>query len=236
MSLLELDSIDASYGDVQVLWKISLMITRGEIATVVGGNGAGKSTLLRTISGLIPCNSGEIKFLGENINSTPVHKRVTLGLVQIPEGRRLFPYMTVLGNLEMGAFNGKATERKEENIGRVFELFPILKERKIQLAHTLSGGEQQMLAIARGLMAEPSLLMMDEPSLGLAPMLIKMVFETIQSINKQEVTVFLVEQNVKQCLELSHHGYVLENGRIVMEGTGQELLKSKHLRETYLGL
>ena len=236
MSLLELDRIDAFYGDVQVLWKICLSIEEGNITSIVGGNGAGKSTILKTISGLIPFSSGCIRFLGGIIDAFPPHKRVALGLVQIPEGRRLFPYMTVLANLEMGAFNTEARERKEESVEKVFELFPVLKERKNQLAQTLSGGEQQMLAIGRGLMAQPKLLMMDEPSLGLAPLIVKMIFETVESINGQGVTVLLVEQNVKRCLELSNLSYVLENGRIALKGVGRELLKTEHLRKTYLGL
>jgi branched-chain amino acid transport system ATP-binding protein len=159
-----------------------------------------------------------------------------LGLVQIPEGRRIFPYMTVSSNLEMGSFTPRAREKRGEVLQKVFSLFPLLKERRNQLARTLSGGEQQMLAIGRGLMAQPKLLMMDEPSLGLAPIIVNMIFETVRSINHEQVTVLLVEQNVKQCLELSHRGYVLENGRIVIEGTGQELLDNKHLRKAYLGL
>lgn len=236
MSLLELDRIDASYEDVQVLWKVSLSVESGEIVSIVGGNGAGKTTVLKTISGVNSCNSGTIRFLGETINDAKPHQRVAAGLVQIPEGRRLFPYMTVLGNLEMGAFNAGARENKEKNLRNVFALFPLLKEREDQLARTLSGGEQQMLALARGLMSQPKLLMMDEPSLGLAPIVVKTIFKTVQSINRQGVTVLLVEQNVKQCLELSNRGYVLENGRIFLEGTGPELLGSEHLHKAYLGL
>jgi len=173
---------------------------------------------------------------GETIDSLPPHERVALGLVQIPEGRRLFPYMTVLANLEIGSFNARAREKKEESLEKVFALFPLLEERKSQLARTLSGGEQQMLAVGRGMMSQPKLLMMDEPSLGLAPIVVKTIFETVRSINSQGVTVLLVEQNVRQCLDLSNRGYVLENGRIVLQGTGQELLKNEHLRKAYLGL
>jgi branched-chain amino acid transport system ATP-binding protein len=236
MPLLDLDGIRAFHGDVQVLWDISLHVEAGEIVSVVGGNGAGKSTMLKAISGVISSGPGRIWFLEEPVETLPPHRRVALGLVQIPEGRRIFPYMTVLGNLEMGSFNVRARGKKEEALGRVFSLFPLLLERKNQLARTLSGGEQQMLAIGRGLMAQPKLLMMDEPSLGLAPIIVKMIFDTVRSINDQGVTVLLVEQNVKQCLELSNRGYVLENGRIVLDGTGEALLQNEHLRRAYLGL
>lgn len=236
MPLLELEGIAAFYGAVQILWDVSLHVEEGEIDSVVGGNGAGKSTMLKSISGVISSGQGRMRFLGESIDTMAPHERVALGLVQIPEGRRIFPYMTVLGNLEMGSFNARARARKQEGLQRVFSLFPLLQERKTQLARTLSGGEQQMLAIGRGLMAQPKLLMMDEPSLGLAPIVVKTIFETVQSINHQGVTVLLVEQNVKQCLELSSRGYVLENGRIVLEGTGEELLQNEHLRRAYLGL
>lgn len=236
MSLLEVEKIEVFYGDVQSLWEVSLKVEEGEIASIVGGNGAGKTTTLKTISGLLIPSSGQIKFMGESVEKSPPHKRVEMGLLQIPEARRLFPYMTVLDNLDMGSYNFRARKGKEEVLQGVFDLFPILKERKNQIAHTLSGGEQQMLAIGRGLMAQPKLLMLDEPSLGLAPVIVKMIFETVRSINGRGVTVLLVEQNVKQCLQLSHRGYVLENGRIVLQGIGQEILKNEHLRKAYLGL
>ena len=236
MSLLELAEVDTYYGDVQVLWNVSLHVEEDEIVSVVGGNAAGKSTILNTISGLIFSKRGRLSFLGNAINTLPPHDRVPLGLVQIPEGRKIFPYMTVVGNLEMGAFNARAREMSRGNLERVFSLFPLLRQRKHQLARDLSGGEQQMLAIGRGLMAEPRLLMMDEPSLGLAPIMVKMIFETIRAINRQGLTVLLVEQNVKQSLDLCHRGYALENGRIVLEGTGEELLSNAHLRTAYLGL
>jgi branched-chain amino acid transport system ATP-binding protein len=236
MSWLELKNIDVSYGDVQVLWKISLRIEESEIVSVVGANGAGKSTLLNTISGVKSHQNGEILFLGEPIHSLPPHERVARGLIQIPEGRRIFPYMTALGNLEMGSFNHSARERKPENLEKVFALFPLLRERKDQVARTLSGGEQQMLAIGRALMSQPKLLMMDEPSLGLAPIMVKMVFETVKSINAEGRTILLVEQNVKKSLELSRRGYTIENGRIVLEGSGEELVKNEHLRKAYLGI
>ena len=236
MSLLELKEIDVAHGDVQVLWGVSLNVMEKEIVTVVGANAAGKSTILNTISGLNDCKKGSLRFLDKPINTLAAHDRVPLGLIQIPEGRKVFPYMTVMGNLEMGSFNARARDRKEDNVRKVFSLFPVLEQRKDQLARTLSGGEQQMLAIGRGLMAEPRLLMMDEPSLGLAPIVVKVIFETIKSIHLQGITVLLVEQNVKQSLDLSHRGYALENGRIVLEGTGEALLKDSHLRTAYLGL
>ncbi len=236
MSWLELRNIEVSYGDVQVLWKISFRVEEGEIVSVVGANGAGKSTLLNTISGIKLNHGGEITFLGKAIHFLPPHKRVALGLIQIPEGRRIFPYMTTLGNLEMGSFTYEARKQKEGNLQKVFTLFPLLEERKNQMARTLSGGEQQMLAIGRALMSRPQLLMMDEPSLGLAPIVVKTIFDTVKSINGQGITVLLVEQNVKQSLELCRRGYTVENGRITLEGTGPELLKNEHLRKAYLGI
>jgi len=236
MSWLELKDIEVSYGDVQVLWRVSLTVEEGEIVSVVGANGAGKSTLLNTISGIKLNHGGRIAFLGKPIHALPPHERVTLGLVQIPEGRRVFPYMTTLGNLEMGSFNHAARGKKEENLQKVFALFPRLEERKAQLARTLSGGEQQMLAIGRALMSQPQLLMMDEPSLGLAPIVVRTIFDTVRSINAQGITILLVEQNVKQSLELCRRGYTVENGRITLEGTGPDLLKNEHLRKAYLGI
>jgi branched-chain amino acid transport system ATP-binding protein len=236
MSLLDLKGVDVTYGDVQVLWGVSLHVGEKEIVSVVGANAAGKSTILNAISGLIPCRNGRLRFVEKTINGLAPHDRVPLGLIQIPEGRKIFPYMSVMGNLEMGSFNARARGLKNDNLRKVFSLFPLLEQRKEQLARTLSGGEQQMLAIGRGLMAEPKLLMMDEPSLGLAPIVVKVIFETIKSIHLQGIAVLLVEQNVKQSLELSHRGYALENGRLVLEGTGAALLKDSHLRTAYLGL
>ena len=236
MSWFELKGIDVSYGDVQVLWNISLCLEEGEIVAVVGANGSGKSTLINTISGVKMHQRGEILFRSQEVHSLAPHQRVDLGLVQIPEGRRIFPYMTTLGNLEMGSFNSRARTKKAQTLQRVFSLFPILQERKDQMARTLSGGEQQMLAIGRALMSQPKMLMMDEPSLGLAPIMVKMVFETVKTINSQGTTVLLVEQNVKQSLELSRRAYTVENGRMVLEGSGAELLKNEHLRKAYLGI
>ena len=236
MSLLEAEKIDVYYGDVQALREVSLKVEEGKIASIVGGNGAGKTTTIRTLSGLLTPSSGAIRFLAQDVTLFPPHRRVDLGLIQIPEARRLFPYMTVSGNLDMGSYAPRARKEKENIMKEIFALFPVLQERKNQMARTLSGGEQQMLAIGRGLMARPKLLMLDEPSLGLAPILVKMIFETVRRINAQGITILLVEQNVKQCLEISHRSYVLENGQIVLQGTGEEVLKNEHLRKAYLGL
>jgi branched-chain amino acid transport system ATP-binding protein len=234
--LLKLNEVSAHYGDVQALRGVSFVIKEGEIVSIIGSNGAGKSTTLNTISGILRASSGTIEFLGRRIENLYPHQIVDQGVVQIPEGRLLFPYMSVLENLELGAFNDKARRAKEENIKIVFSLFPILQERMNQLGGTLSGGEQQMLAIARGLMAMPKLLMLDEPSLGLAPLLVRQVFETVKAINGQGITVLLVEQNVFHCLSTAVRGYVLENGSVVLEGGGKELLNNPQVREAYLGI
>jgi branched-chain amino acid transport system ATP-binding protein len=236
MSLLEVEHIDVFYDDVQAVWGISLRVDNGEIVCIIGANGAGKTTTLNTISGLLKPREGCIVFGDQNLEQFPAEKIVELGIAQIPEARRLFPFMTVQENLEIGAYNRRAQSAKKETLEEVYDLFPILKERRNQLARTLSGGEQQMLAVGRGLMAKPVLLMLDEPSLGLAPMLVKTVFEALQRINDSGTTVLLVEQDVQHSLELSHRGYVLENGRVVMEGTGKGLLDDPHIRKAYLGL
>jgi branched-chain amino acid transport system ATP-binding protein len=234
--LLSLENISAYYGDVQALRDISLRIKKGKIVTIIGSNGAGKSTTLNTISGVLRCASGKIEFLGGRIENLPPHQIVELGVVQIPEARLHFPYMTVLENLELGAYTPKARKGKEENQEIVFGLFPVLEERKTQLAGTLSGGEQQVLAIARGLMARPKLLMLDEPSLGLAPLLVKQAFGTVKEINAQGITVLLVEQNVFHSLSIADEAYVLENGRVVLGGGGKEILENPQVREAYLGI
>ena len=236
MSLLDIKSIDIYYGDVQVVYGVSLHIDEGEIISIIGANGAGKSTILKCISGLINSTSGEMYFNNEPIQNIPPEQVVDKGIVQIPEGRRLFTLMTVEENLEVGAFNREADKVKEETLKEVYNLLPRLEERKKQLAITLSGGEQQMLAIGRGLMSKPKLLMLDEPSLGLAPILIRDIFETIKKISEQGVTVLLVEQDVRHSLSMSDRGYVLEHGRIVMEGSGQDLLENPHIRDAYLGV
>lgn len=236
MSLLDIKSIDIYYGDVQVVYGVSLHIDESEIISIIGANGAGKSTILKCISGLINTKSGEMYFNNEPIQNIPPEQVVDKGIVQIPEGRRLFTLMTVEENLEVGAFNREADKVKEETLKEVYNLLPRLEERKKQLAITLSGGEQQMLAIGRGLMSKPKLLMLDEPSLGLAPILIRDIFETIKKISEQGVTVLLVEQDVRHSLSMSDRGYVLEHGRIAMEGSGQDLLENPHIRDAYLGV
>jgi len=234
--LLEVQNVNVAYGLVQVLWDISFRVEEGEIVAIVGSNGAGKSTTLKTISGLLRPSSGSIVFKGERLDQTPAHMVVEKEVAHIPEGRRLFPFSSVLTNLELGAFTRRARRETAENVEYVFELFPVLRERQNQLAGTLSGGEQQMLAIGRGLMSRPSLLMLDEPSLGLAPKLVLKTLDTLQELNKRGVTILLVEQNVNSALSLCTRGYVLENGRIVLEGSGQELLNNPHVKEAYLGV
>ena len=234
--LLKLDSVNTYYGDLQALHNVSFEVEEGEIVSIVGSNGAGKSTTLNTISGILRPFSGTIEFRGKKIENFPSHHIVEMGLVQIPEARCLFSYMTVLENLELGAHVREARKKKKKTLEMVFSLFPILEERKNQLAGTLSGGEQQMLAIARGMMTGPKLLMLDEPSLGLAPKLVKQVFEIVERINKEGITVLLVEQNVFHSLYVADKGYVLENGRVVLEGRGEELLNNKHVKKAYLGI
>ena len=234
--MLKIENLNTFYGDLQVLRDLSLHINEGEIISLVGSNAAGKSTLINTLSGILHAKSGKIDFLGEPIVNLPPHKIVEMGLIQIPEGRRLFPEMTVLENLKLGMY--LIADRREEfkNIQEVFNIFPILKDRQSQIARTLSGGEQQMLAIARALVGNPKLLIFDEPSLGLAPKLVSQVFNTIKLINGQGITILLVEQNVIQALSLCNRGYVIENGRIVMEGLGKELLNISKIRKAYLGI
>ncbi|MBI5166753.1 MAG: ABC transporter ATP-binding protein [candidate division NC10 bacterium] len=234
--MLKLTTIEVCYGDVQALWGVSLEVHKGEVVALVGANGAGKTTTLKTISGLLRPSSGKVEFLGKRIDTIPPYQLADLGIAHVPEGRRLFPLMTVRENLEMGSFPPDAREKREESLEWVFQVFPILKERHKQLAETLSGGEQQMLAIGRGLMARPKLLLLDEPSLGLAPILVKEIFETIKAISREGVTLLLVEQNVQQALGLANRAYVLENGRIVLEGAGKELLENDHVKRAYLGL
>jgi branched-chain amino acid transport system ATP-binding protein len=234
--LLKVKEIEVFYGDLQALRGVSLEVNQGEVVSIVGSNGAGKSTTLMTISGILKPKQGEIQFGQETIHTYHPSKIVSLGIVQIPEGRQLFPTLTVEENLEMGAQFQKAKKLRKETIGWVFKLFPRLEERRNQLAGTLSGGEQQMLAIGRGLMSRPTLLMLDEPSLGLSPILVKAIFDIIREINQQGTTILLVEQNVFHSLSLAHRGYVLENGAIVLSGTGQDLLKDQHIRQSYLGL
>jgi len=233
--LLELADLTAGYGDVQVLWGVSFAVREGEIATLVGANGAGKTTSLKAVSGVVPATGGRIMFDGNRIDKLASHRIAALGISHVPEGRRLFPMMTVRENLELGPASREARKSREESVQHVFSLFPRLKERESQMAGTLSGGEQQMVAIGRGLMARPRLLMLDEPSLGLAPIVVKEMFEIIKRVNQEGITVLLVEQNVQQSLKIADRAFVLENGRVVLEGAGAELLNDERVREAYLG-
>jgi branched-chain amino acid transport system ATP-binding protein len=234
--VLEVKDISVFYGRRRALWDISLGIEEREIVALVGANAAGKSTLLNTISGLLRPASGSIEFLGEKINRLPAYLIVEAGISHIPEGRKLFPEMTVLENLEMGSYLTKAWGKKGDTIEEMYALFPRLKERAGQLAKTLSGGEQQMVAIARGLMSRPKLCMLDEPSHGLSPLLVSEIFQIVKTLRDHGGTIFLVEQNVQRSLEIADRAYVLENSQIVIEGTGKELLEKKDVREAYLGL
>jgi branched-chain amino acid transport system ATP-binding protein len=236
MPFLDIQNIDVYYGDVQVIFDLSLNVAKGEVVSIIGGNGAGKSTLLRTISGLMAPRNGQIHFQGAPVQAKPPEEIVDCGIVQVPEGRRLFSLMTVQDNLIVGGYNRRANRATEQTIKHVYELLPRLRERENQLAMTLSGGEQQMVAIGRGLMALPHLLMLDEPSLGLAPILIRNIFETVRKIADQGTTVLLVEQDVKHSLSLSDRGYVLEHGRVVMEGRAKDLMNDPHVKEAYLGI
>ena len=234
--MLRVENIDVAYGDVQVLHGMSLTVEEGEIVALVGANAAGKTTTINTISGIIRPRVGSISFRGRRIDRMNPYDVVALGLVQVPEGRRLFPYMTVLENLELGAYSREARRQRMKTLEMVFGLLPVLKERQGQLAGSLSGGEQQMVAIGRGLMALPKLLMLDEPSLGLAPLMVKQILDTVKDVSARGMTVLLVEQNVQHSLRLAHRGYVLENGRIVLEGKGEELMGNPHLKKAYLGM
>jgi len=234
--LLNVEGVDFYYGDVQILNDISFEILEKEIVALVGTNGAGKSTMINVISGIHYPRKGRILFRGEEIHRKTSHSIVERGIIQVPEGRRVFPSLTVLENLELGAFLPKPKKMRKSVLSEVYALFPILSDRKNQAAGTLSGGEQQMLAIGRALMSLPSLLMLDEPSLGLAPLIVANIFEVIFKVHEQGSTVLLVEQNVEHTLEIASRGYVLENGSIVLEGTGRELLSNPHVKEAYLGI
>lgn len=236
MALLEIENIDVYYGEMSALRNVSVQVEAGEIISIVGANGAGKSTLINTISGVLKPKTGKIIFNGEDITRLQAHQVVEKGIVQVPEGRRLFPNMTVEENLLIGSYIPSSRKNRKKNMERVFELLPRLAERKKQVARTMSGGEQQMLAIGRALMSEPKLLMFDEPSLGLAPKLVTQMLDLIKNIAAQGVTALLVEQNVHHALELSNRGYVLENGTIGLAGTAEELLNNPHIKRAYLGL
>ena len=234
--LLEINGLYSGYGDVKVLNDISLFVEEGEIVSIVGANGAGKSTLMRTISGQLPTTAGEIMLWGERVDHLPAHKIAEKGIIQVPEGRKLFPHMTVHENLLVGSSMKHVRKSRKENLQYIYQLLPRLKEREKQIANTLSGGEQQMLAIGRALMENPKILMLDEPSLGLSPLLVGTLFELIKTIAKSGTTVMLVEQNVKQALKISRRTYVLENGSISMEGLSSDLINDPHVKKAFLGL
>ena len=235
-TLLRLDGIQVGYGDMTAVHEASLEVREGETVALIGGNGAGKTTTLRAVSGLLPLRSGSIEFAGERLDGLGPAGVVARGIAHVPEGRQLFPTMTVRENLELGARSVEARRRRGETLGWVFDLFPRLLERERQVAGTLSGGEQQMCAIGRGLMAKPRLLMLDEPSLGLAPVVVRTIFDDLERINRGGLTILLVEQNVLRALQLCHRGYVLENGRIALEGAREALMASPHIKQAYLGL
>jgi len=234
--MLEVKDIDVFYGDLQVLWDVSFHVDQREILVLVGANGAGKSTTIKTVSSLITPRKGSIEFDGVRLDQTPPYKVIESGLVHVPEGRRLFSLMSVEENLIMGSLYGEAKEKRFATVEKVYDIFPRLRERKKQLAGTLSGGEQQMLAVGRGLMSLPRMMMFDEPSLGLAPILVQEIFHMVKRVNEEGVTVLLVEQNVKQTLAMCNRAYVLENGRIVLEGEGKALMDNAHVKEAYLGI
>ena len=234
--MLRLEGVDAFHGDLQALFGVSFEVREGEILALVGANAAGKTTSLRVVSGLMTPRHGRVTFGGRDLAEAPAHRRVDLGIVQVPEGRRLFPFMTVVENLVLGSHTERARPEQAKTLAYVYGLFPVLEERKGQLAGSLSGGEQQMCAIGRALMARPRLLMLDEPTLGLAPLLVARIFETVKRINADGVTVLLVEQNVRQALSLAHRACVLESGKLVLDGPARELLGDERLKRAYLGL
>ena len=235
MSMLKVENLSVHYGMIQAVRDVSFKVNEGEVVSLIGANGAGKTTILRTLSGLVRPSAGKIQFLGKEIQKLPAQKIVAGGLSQVPEGRHVFPGLTVMENLEMGAFLKKNREENQANLKKVFSRFPRLEERKNQDAATLSGGEQQMLAMGRALMSTPKLLLLDEPSMGLAPIFIQEIFDIIQDIQKQGTTVLLIEQNANKALAISDRGYVLETGKIVLSGTGKELAASDEVRKAYLG-
>ena len=232
---LDIQGVNAAYGDIQTLWDVSLHVNEGEIVGLIGPNGAGKTTLMRLIAGLHKPMSGSVQLADASLHMLPAYEIVKRGVILVPEGRRLFGGLTVLENLELGAYSSRAREARFKTLERVFELFPILAERQKQLANTMSGGQQQMLAIGRAIMGLPKLLMLDEPSLGLAPLIVENIFEIIKLMNDQGVTIFLVEQNARKALELAHRAYILEQGRVVGTGAGKELLGNDEVRQAYLG-
>ena len=234
--MLEVRELEARYGAIQVLWSVSLQVDEGEIVTLLGGNGAGKSTTIKAVSSIVPATGGEVAFAGDRIEGWPPHRVVEAGLIQIPEGRQIWGELSVRDNLEMGAFSRRARDGRERTLAWVLSLFPVLAERARMPARALSGGQQQMLAIGRGLMSRPRLLMLDEPSLGLAPQVVEQVFETLVRINEEGITILLVEQNVDFALRIADRAYVIENGRITREGASEALRASDEIRASYLGL
>lgn len=236
MTILKINNVASGYGDVQILWDTNLALEEGKLTCLVGGNGTGKTTLLRTTMGLIRPWKGSISFQGKDITTLPAYTKAELGMVLVPEGRQLFTDMSVYENLEMGASNKRALPKLNSNLDRVYAMFPRLKERQFQKAGTLSGGEQQMLAVARGIMADPIILMIDELSLGLAPVLVLQLFESLKELRKLGITILLVEQNVQMALAVSDFGYVLSEGKIELEGNSRDLIKNEHVREAFLGL
>ena len=234
--MLEIQNLSSAYGNVQILYDVSFKVEEKEILSIIGPNGAGKTTLVKTIMGLLPPKSGTITFKGQNISKLPPYERVKKGIAMIPEGREIFPRMTVEENMRLGAYTINDKTKIKDTMEKVFEIFPVLKKKEKSLAQTLSGGEQQMLVICRSLMCNPQLLILDEPSLGLAPIIVEKVLDTIRTINDEGVTILLVEQNIQDSLEVADRGYVLEEGRIVLEGKSRELLSNSHIKEAYLGL
>jgi branched-chain amino acid transport system ATP-binding protein len=233
--MLEIQGLDVFYGDVQAVWDISLHVDEGSIVALVGANGAGKSTLLKTISGIIPAKRGTILFSGKSLTNLPPQDIVDIGISHVPEGRRLFSNLTVLENLKLGAYTSRARGDIARSLARAYDLFPVLRNRRNQKAGSLSGGEQQMLAIARAMMSRPSILMLDEPSLGLSPILVRTMFELITNLNRQKMTILLVEQNIHQALKIADQAYVLKNGKITMTGGGGELLSNPEVQKAYIG-
>lgn len=236
MAILEIKDVVSGYGDVQILWGSSLSLEKGKLTCLVGGNGVGKTTLLRTVMGLLRPWSGTITFHGKDVSKLPAYTKAEMGLVLVPEGRQLFTDMSVYENLEMGATNQRSRPNFQKNVERVYEMFPRLKERSAQKAGTLSGGEQQMLAVARGIMADPEILIIDELSLGLAPLLVLQLFESLKLLREEGITLLLVEQNVHLALAISDYGFVLSEGKIELQGPARKLIKDKHVRKAYLGL
>ena len=234
--MLEVTNVSSGYGMVQILWNVSFKIKEKEIVSIIGPNGAGKTTLVKTIAGLISAKTGTIRFKGENVEKLPPYEIVKRGITMVPEGREIFPRMTVEENIRLGAYTIKEKGKVAESRERVYQIFPVLKKKEKTLAQNLSGGEQQMLVIARSLMSNPQLLILDEPSLGLAPIIVEKVLDTLQTINDDGVAVLLVEQNIRDSLNIANRAYVLEEGKIIIEGEGRELLDNDHIREVYLGL